>query len=140
MVQTGVNNSGDPNYTPWAFNEISSGADELGAANGTGISIASAGSYVKPTNLHIQADMLVNADGTAMQYARGVALGFYDSTHNFSKTLLPMQGFIGLVLANDGGLYVYNGESYNANNYGTYSSKVAFGGTFNASAYAHPVV
>jgi hypothetical protein len=113
----------------WAFNHISGNVNEQGLSNGTGISIDSAGSYVKPTQMHIQADLRSGiTTGTNMNLARGVALGFYDGTQVASTTADPMTGFTGLVLANDGGLYVYSGRAAT-------SSKVAFGGTFSTSAY-----
>lgn len=110
------------------------GVNALGLDSGTGISIASAGSYVKPTSLHIQADLRSGiTTGTSTTYGRGVGLGFYDNTHSASTTATPMTGFTGLVLANDGGLYLYNCTSpYGV---GTASSKVAFGGTFSTSSY-----
>lgn len=110
--------------------------DALGLDNGTGISIASAGSYVKPTNLHIQADIRAGAtDGTDTGYARGVGLGFYDGTQSSGTFANPMDGFLGLVLAHDGGLYLFNGEGAGSTGHGVASSKVAFGGTFNTSSY-----
>jgi hypothetical protein len=119
----------------WAFNHISGNVNEQGLSNGTGISIDSAGSYVKPAQMHVQADLRSGiTTGTEMTYARGVALGFYDGTQIAGVTANPMQGFTGLVLANDGGLYVFQGGS-GINGQGTASSKVAFGGTFSTSAY-----
>jgi hypothetical protein len=113
----------------WAFNKIGGNVNYQGLSNGTGISIASAGSYVKPTQMHIQADLRSGlTDQNSMVYARGVALGFYDDTHAGSTNSDPMTGFTGLVLANDGGLYVYTGRAPT-------TSKVAFGGTFNTSSF-----
>lgn len=123
--QTGMVGSG---YS-WAFNQITDGANEQGLANGTGISIASAGSYVKPTSLHIQADLKSGiTTGTDKNYGRGVALGFYNATHVSGATSFPMTGFTGLVLGRTGDLYSMENGSY-------LGSSVAFGGTFNASAF-----
>jgi hypothetical protein len=124
----------DANAAHNALTLSSSGVNALGLDGGTGISIASAGSYVKPTHLHVQADIRSGiTTGTDTTYGRGVGLGFYDNTYEASTISVPMKGFTGIVLANDGGLYLYKCSS--AYGVGTASSKVAYGGTFNTNAY-----
>lgn len=85
------------------------------AQNSASISIASAGGYVKPTELTIQADLApgagINLGGSGggmtgdASGARGVALGFYDaegtggqfSQNNFTGLVLDLNGNLGLV-------------------------------------------
>jgi hypothetical protein len=109
--------------------------DALGLNNGTAISIASAGSYVKPTNMRVQGDIRSGlTDGTDTTYGRGVGLGFFDATGSSGQFALGTKGFTGLVLAHDGGLYVYQGNGLYGQ--GTASGKVPFaGGTFDTAAY-----
>ena len=86
--QTGMVGSGIPTCLGFQQDQHNAPTSKALGRNGTGISIASAGSYVKPTNLHIQADIRAGiTDGTDTAYGRGVGLGFYDGTQICGSTL-----------------------------------------------------
>lgn len=103
--------------------------------SGSGISIASSGAYVKPTQLTISADLSPkDLIGTADQF-RGLALGFYSQTgaaQQFSQAL-----FTGLVLDAAGSLSLVNDPfTTGFNGPGTTASPaIAFVGLWDPNAF-----
>jgi hypothetical protein len=75
----------------------SAGLSASGAAN---VSIASAGSYVKPTTFTISADLTINSiafgTNTTQRDVRGIGLGFYNATINDANSIdLPSNNTTG---------------------------------------------
>ena len=97
-------------------------------ANGTGfgISIASNGSYVEPSQLSISADLSIETNGQAL--AQNVLdLGFYAAGTTFSAYSYPIPNFTGLSIDEAGDLtLLVNGAAV--------GSPVAYVGTFNPAA------
>ncbi len=115
------NNTGAKTYCAWGVFRPEYNA-------GGGISIESTGGYIKPTNARVQAELRTDVTGGAGSLARGVGLGFYNITSDPGNREVSV-GFTGLVLTQNGALYFYSNTGGTA----TYSSSVAFGGTFSTS-------
>lgn len=104
--------------------------------SGSGVSIASSGSYVKPTTFTIQADISPkNLAGLAAN-GRGIALGFYSQLNTSAG--FSQSNFTGLVLDSAGNLNLVNDPNqsgfFGAGSY--LGSPIAFaGGTFDPQGF-----
>lgn len=89
------------------------------------VSISSSGTYTKPAQLTIQADLHVSGMSNVTLPPHGAMLGFYATPPATGTD--PISGFTGLVLQMDGSLVLV--ES------GTMVSTINYTGTFNASSF-----
>ena len=141
---TGVDNTTLPNHAPdvnlpggawgangnvsvWGEPTIMNSAALLPPDMGTGIPLASAGSYTKPTSFTISADMtLIVQDANSV----GTGLGFFSSVDPYR--IWGIQYFRGLVLMRDGTLkyMVNNGTRFTES---TFLESVAWSGIGGAS-------
>lgn len=119
-------NGGYGNPLPGSFGNFQSAS---------AVSLASAGTYVKPTRLTISADLSPKDVVGPASDGRGIALGFFSAVgdgQQFSQNF-----FTGLVLDSAGNLNLVSDPNptdfFNAGS--TKLSPVAFGGTFDTNAF-----
>jgi hypothetical protein len=107
----------------------------LGIDQGTGISIESAGAYVKPTNLTISADLRFgDVTGSDDYFTRTIALGFMNTLLQASPNIYLAAGFSnfqGLVIRPNGDLGLI--KTYGPG--GGLLETLSYVGTFNSSVF-----
>ena len=90
------------NGTGWGSGTIQNNTLSQNTDMGVGISLASSGSYTKPTNLTISADLNIGTLTGDVVHANGVGLGFYVMPNN--AAFHGGSGFLGLILSPTGNL------------------------------------